>query len=184
MLHCFPGTTIEVSSLQKGASKQLFDGIFATGGITLSQLSIMTGLEPYRIQNWVKRNFLSPPVGRVYSKEQFARVAIINMLREELQIDKICHVLNSFVTGTKQQKSAVISTSELYHMYFDMLSENGIFTTDENKVFVTTEAYAETIEGIDNGTKTQLAKILQIMFFAHKASELRDKANQILFSLE
>ncbi|MBR4071450.1 MAG: hypothetical protein IKK26_02730, partial [Clostridia bacterium] len=40
-----------VSRLEKGISKTMFDGIFAAGGITLSQVSVMTGLEPilYRI---------------------------------------------------------------------------------------------------------------------------------------
>ena len=89
MAATFPGTTIEVSKLEQGSSRSLFDGIFATGGITLSQVSIMTGLEPYLIQNWVKRGFVTHPQGRVYSREQFARIIIINMLRESLQIEKI-----------------------------------------------------------------------------------------------
>jgi len=58
----YPGTTIEVLNLRKGDSKVLFDGIFATGGITLSQVCNMTDLEPYMIQNWVKRKFVRPPV--------------------------------------------------------------------------------------------------------------------------
>ena len=68
MLNTFPGTVIEVSEIKKGASKVLFDGIFATGGITLSQVSVMTGLEPYVIQNWVKRGFVASPVKRVYGR--------------------------------------------------------------------------------------------------------------------
>ena len=51
----YPGTTIEVLAMQKGGSRILFDGIFAAGGITLSQVSNMTGLEPYLIQNWAKK---------------------------------------------------------------------------------------------------------------------------------
>jgi len=86
MLQRFPGTTIEVTQLDRGSSKRLFDGIFAAGGITLSQVAVMTGLECHVIQNWVKRGFITSPVKRMYSKEQFARIVIINMLREELQL--------------------------------------------------------------------------------------------------
>ena len=93
MLHTFPGTEIEVSEIKKGASKALFDGIFATGGITLSQVSVMTGLEPYVIQNWVKRGFVASPVKRVYGRAQFARIIIINMLKEALQLEKICELV-------------------------------------------------------------------------------------------
>ena len=86
MSACFPGTVIETSKLEVGASRTLFAGIFAGGGIALSQMSSMTGLEPYVIQNWVKRGFVSPPQRRVYSSRQFARIAIINMLRQTMQI--------------------------------------------------------------------------------------------------
>ena len=77
----YPGTTIEVLAMQKGSSRLLFDGIFAAGGITLSQVSNMTGLEPYMVQNWVKRKFVEPPQRKLYSKESFARIVIINMLK-------------------------------------------------------------------------------------------------------
>ena len=70
MLKTLPGTTVEVSRLEKGRSRQLFDGIFAAGGITLSQVCIITGLEPYLVQNWVKRGFVSSPQKRVYSREE------------------------------------------------------------------------------------------------------------------
>ena len=52
-----PGTTIEVSTFECGISLKMFEGIFAGGGITLSQVSIMTGIEPYAIQNWVISSF-------------------------------------------------------------------------------------------------------------------------------
>ena len=82
MATTYPGTTIETLSIYKNSSKTLFEGIFAAGGITMSQISNMTGLEPYLIQNWVKRKFLSSPVKKLYSSEQFARILIINMLRD------------------------------------------------------------------------------------------------------
>ena len=44
-----PGTEIEVSAFERGISLKMFEGIFAGGGITLSQVSIMTGIEPYAI---------------------------------------------------------------------------------------------------------------------------------------
>ena len=53
----FPGTVIETSKLSEDASRTLFNGIFAGGGIALSQVASMTGLEPHVIQNWIKRGF-------------------------------------------------------------------------------------------------------------------------------
>ena len=47
----YPGTTIETLCIQKNSSKILFEGIFAAGGITMSQVSNITGLEVHVIQN-------------------------------------------------------------------------------------------------------------------------------------
>ena len=70
MCNTLPGTSIEVLNLEKGCSKSLFDGIFAADGITLSQVCVMAGVEPYLVQNWVKRGFVSSPRKRLYSSYQ------------------------------------------------------------------------------------------------------------------
>ena len=116
MLKTFPGTMVEVSKLETGSSRQLFDGIFATGGITLSQVCIITGLEPYLIQNWVKRGFVSSPQKRVYSRVQLARIIIINMLRESLKIEDICLLINIIGCDTEDQSDDLIFDNELYHL--------------------------------------------------------------------
>lgn len=179
MATTFPGTTIETRALEKGSSKLLFDGIFATGGITLSQVSIMTGLEPYLIQNWIKRGFVAPPQKRVYGKEQFARIIIINMLREALQIERICTLIQ--VMGSGEDR---IRDDELYHRYVDLLAENEINMMDEKSVSAAVESVALVSETHDPGLKKQLERILQVMLYAHAASQFRDSAEQILATLQ
>ena len=179
----FPGTTIEASSLEKGSSKALFDGIFATGGITLSQISIMTGLEPYLIQNWVKRGFVTSPVKRVYSREQFARILIINMLRESLQIDRICNLIQ-VISGVPNDKSDdLIGDEELYHRYVDMIVGEGINISDKASVEkAAKDALSDFSERIA-GERSQLVRILQIMLYAHSAASLRRASEDMLSSL-
>ncbi len=180
----FPGTTIEVSKIEKGSSRQLFEGIFTTGGITLSQVSIMTGLEPYLIQNWVKRGFVTSPVGRVYSKEQFARIVIINMLRNVLQIDRICGLIR-IIAGDEHDKSDdLISDDELYHIYVDMLASPPENMNDEDKVRAAAEdAVKEFVEPMP-GAKKQLARILSAMLYAHAATSFTNLSNQIISTLQ
>lgn len=183
MATVLPGTTIEVSALQKGSSRQLFDGIFAAGGITLSQVSVMTGLEPYMIQNWVKRGFVSSPVKRQYTKEQFARIATINMLRESLSIERICSILG-YINGVLDDDSDdLISDSELYHCYADMAVCLGGGSLDratiEAAAKTATEGYIEPVAG----AKKRLVGILQVMAYAHFASLLRKTADDILSAL-
>ena len=180
----FPGTVVEVLNLKKGASRMLFDGIFATGGITLSQVSVMTGLEPYMIQNWVKRGFVSSPQKRVYSKEQFARIIIINMLREEIQIDRICSLIETIADVIDDTGDNLKGDDDLYHFYVDMIADGNININDERSI---TEAAARATEGVTEKTvnaKRQLVKILKIMMYAHTASQLKVSANEILATLE
>ncbi|MBO5415013.1 MAG: DUF1836 domain-containing protein [Clostridia bacterium] len=180
----FPGTTIEVKALEKGSSKLLFDGIFATGGITLSQISVMTGLEPYLIQNWVKRGFVTSPKKRVYSREQFARIIIINMLREALQIDRICGLIRIIGGVLDDPDDDLIGDDELYHKYVDMLASGELDMTDKETVRQAAEDAILDFEERRPDTKKQLVKILQVMLYAHAASELRKSAEDILATLE
>ncbi len=176
----YPGTTIEVLDLKKGSSKILFDGIFATGGITLSQLSTMTGLEPHVIQNWVKRRFVAPPVKKLYSKEQFARIIIINMLRETLQIDAICGLINIIGGDIDDPIDDLIKDDELYHRYVDMISGDTIIISDDASVErAVIEATADFKTCIESD-KAKLQQVLKVMLYAHSASRLRESAKEAL----
>lgn len=179
----FPGTTIEVLKISKGSSAALFDGIFATGGITLSQICVMTGLEPYLVQNWVKRGFVSSPVKRVYSREQFARIIIINMLRESLQIDRICGLIRIIGGVLDDTSDDLIRDDELYHRYVDMLSDDSLDLTKPASVLSAAEKAIEDFEEPISGAKKKLVRILQVMLYAHSASKLRDSAAEILSTL-
>ncbi len=180
----YPGTTIEVLQLQRGNSKVLFDGIFATGGITLSQVSNMTGLEPYLIQNWVKRKFVRSPVKKLYSKEQFARIVIINMLRESLQIESICNLIQIIGGDINDDSDNLIMDDELYHRYVDMLCDDSTDRSTKDGVLKMAQHAAEGFGQQIPGATDKLVRILQIMFYAHRAAELRDSAKELLSSLQ
>ena len=93
-----PGTTVEADLSQPHAAEKVLHPLFLPGGLMLSQVARLTGLEPYVIQNWVKRGFVSPPERKKYSRRQFCRILVINMLKDALQLEKICKVL-SYVNG-------------------------------------------------------------------------------------
>ena len=179
MTGTLPGTTIEVSEIRKGISRQLFDGIFAAGGITLSQVSVMSGLEPYRIQNWVKRGFVSSPQKRQYSKRQFARIVIINMLCESMQLDRICDLL-SYINGKLQDESDdIIDDSELYHRYTDMIADIQGTISHEDIRRAAKQAVADYAEP-QPGDRQRLEKVLQVMAYAHYATLARRTAEETL----
>ncbi len=179
----FPGTCVECSYLTKGSSRVLFDGIFATGGITLSQVCIMTDLEPYLVQNWVKRGFLTSPKGRVYTRDQFARVVIINMLRQALQIDRICGLIKAISGVPNDTSDDLISDSELYHLYVDMLSDSEMDISDVKSVSEAAMRATENFSEPLPGARKKLCKILEVMLYAHRSSQFAVLSDQILSTI-
>lgn len=184
MPRTFPGTTIEVTCLKKDASRLLFDGIFATGGITLSQVCIMTDLEPYMVQNWIKRGFVSSPKKRVYSREQLARILIINMLRESLQIEKICGLIQVIDGNPSTPDDDFIGSCELYHKYVDLLATEDLNLFDRTSVLRATEAAAEDFPEREAGARKKLSQILSTMLYAHSAAGLKTLAEESLSLLQ
>ena len=109
-----PGTTIQAKVSGIEEVDALFSSMFLGGGLMLSQVSQVTGLEPYRIQNWVKRGFLSPPEKKRYTRRQLSRILVINMLKDSLQLERICGLL-SYVNGKLYDEGDdIIDDSKLY----------------------------------------------------------------------
>ena len=84
-----PGTTLTVEREDAKFNEQQFTSMFFGGGIVLSQVSAITGLEPYTVQNWVKREFLPPPDHKRYNMNQLCRIININMLKKVLPMEQI-----------------------------------------------------------------------------------------------
>lgn len=65
-----PGTTLPGQREDADRVDSVFESLFLAGGLTLSQVSNIAGLEPYTVQNWVKRGYLQPPraSGTIWSR--------------------------------------------------------------------------------------------------------------------
>ena len=81
-----PGTTLEAERSNADRTVDLFRSMFLAGGLTLSQVASITGLENHTIQNWVKRGFLSPPQNKRYNMEQLCRILNINLLKGNMPL--------------------------------------------------------------------------------------------------
>ena len=180
----YPGMTVEMGTAEIGCSRKLFDGVFATGGITLSQVAVMTGLEPYQVQNWVKRGFVTSPVKRMYSKKQFARIVIINMLKESLQIEKICELIKIISGVPEDESDDLISDEELYHHYVDLLVSSEIDILKGESVAAAAMAAACACEERLPNSRATLAHIFEVMIYAHAAVLLRRKSDEIFMTLQ
>ncbi len=125
-----PGTTIKYTqqARDKAFTAVIKPVIDMTGGLTLSQLSKLTGLEGSTIQNWIKRGWISPTRSKKYSEQQVLRVLIINMLRGAMKLDdiaKLMHIINGDVEDTSDD---IVKEESLYDMMCEI-----IFIAEENR---------------------------------------------------
>ena len=141
----------------------------------------MTGLEPYIVQNWVKRGFVSSPVKRVYSRGQFARIVIINMLKEALQLEQICELVRNI-----GHSDGGVADDELYHAYVDMVADGAIDLDKSDTILsVSKKAASELIDHMETDCDAaKITDILRIMIYAYAAAELRKSAELIISNLD
>ena len=59
-----PGTTLFIPRETADNIEERFRAMFCAGGMVLSQVAGVSGVEAYTIQNWVKRGFLTKPEGK------------------------------------------------------------------------------------------------------------------------
>lgn len=184
MIRTFPGTTVEAARLETGASRRLFDGVFAAGGITLSQVCVLSGLEPYVVQNWVKRRFVPPPEGRNYTREHLARVLVIGMLKDSLQIERICGLIRAVGGDERDPHDDLVSFEELYHRYVDLLSLGEVPITDASAVTALASAAASGVATRIPGAQKKLTAVFETMLYAHAAARFGALAEEKLFLLD
>ena len=184
-----PGTaTAYVERGEKGFSKieMLLE---ATGGLSLSQVCAVTGLEGSTIQNWVKRGWVAHPTGKKYEEIHIARILIINALKECIRLEQISQLMN-YVSGTVEgSRGGIIKESELYNFLCDALLHMGQ-AADHSRGGI--ETVVETVIKNYNGprpdSRIRIRKALTLMIFACVCTDVKRRTEammeQILYDLE
>ena len=178
-----PGTTLPLNRSDAGRAEELFHSLFLAGGLSLSQVASITGLEPYAIQNWVKRGFLSPPVNKRYSMEQVCRIIHINTLKGALPLESILSLLTYINGSLTDESDDIIDDSHLYFMFVRLAAQARSNPTEEAWKFALEEAMADYREPVP-GAAQRVAKTLRIMLTAWIASRLRQEAENMLSQLD
>lgn len=177
-----PGTVLTIQRQDAAKIEEQFRSMFLGGGIVLCQVTAITGLDAYMIQNWVKRGFLSKPQQKRYTLRQLCRILNINMLRGVLPMERICGLL-SYINGALDDESDdIIDDSELYFIFTRLAAQARDFDSLEqwDQAIDTVMAdYAEPIPG----TKERIEKVLRIMLTAWVATRMRQEAEAMLDQL-
>ena len=151
-----PGTTLTGLRSDADRTDGLFQSLFLAGGLTLSQVSSITGLETHTVQNWVKRGFLPPPQNKRYNMEQTCRIILINMLRGALPLEQICHLI-SYINGSLTDESDdIIDDTVLYFKFVSVAARarhSGGTKEWGEALEEVTENYAEPYPGAKSTTR-------------------------------
>lgn len=178
-----PGTVLSAAIDEADSLEEKFSAMFLGGGMVLSQVAAVTGLEPYTIQNWVKRGFLTSPVQKKYSLRQLCRILNINMLKSALPMEEICGLL-SYINGNLDDESDdLIDDSQLYFLFVRMASlhrQMNNATGRDQKLEEILSQYEEPAPD----ARERVKKVLQIMLTAWAASLLRQQAESMVEELK
>ena len=179
-----PGTVLSVDADRPQAAEEVFSSLFLAGGLVLSQVTQVTGLEPYIIQNWVRRGFLAPPKQRKYTRRQLSRILMINALKSTLSIEQICKLLSYINGALDDEGDDTIDDTELYGAFVlvagsvqkhDLTSES-----EMNRLIADgLKDYKESIPG----AKERIEQALRIMITAWRAAQLQTKVQSMMNAL-
>ena len=204
-----PGTTI-VAQIEKDGADKMLTPMFYSGGLVLSQVTQITGLEGYIIQNWVKRKYLTPPESKKYSRCQLCHILNINVLKECFTFEQTEIILNYISNALKSEETGFsFDDNNLYSCFINalskLLSDGGGITVLEagnskkrleldierihRAVSTAVSEYAETLEESGIGTipsalQKRLNDVLRIMVTSYEALEIKNKVVDLYSQLD
>ena len=178
-----PGTTL--TELRENADhvEDIFHSMFLAGGMVLSQVSSITGLEAYTIQNWVKRGFLAPPKNKRYDLEQVCRIITINMLKGALPLEKICSLMQYINGDLTDESDDIIDDAVLYFMFVKLAARARHIGGSQNWEDALAEATATYKEPYP-GARERVQKVLRVMLTAWICSRFRQQVDEMVDELK
>lgn len=178
-----PGTVLTAKKEEMEHIEDMFRSMFMAGDMVLSQVAALTGLEPYTVQNWVKRGFLSAPQRKHYNMNQLCRILNINMLKNALPMEKICGML-SYINGELDDVGDdMIRDTDLYFIFVRIAARSTQAANPEQRDKIIEEFLADYQETVP-GAKERVKKVLAIMLTAWASSQLQSSAEKMLEELK
>lgn len=178
-----PGTVLQIPRQDAERIEDVLGSMFLGGGMVLSQVSAVTGLEAHTVQNWVKRGFLSNPVRKRYSLRQLCRILNINALKNVLPMERICGMLTYINGSLTDESDDLIDDTVLYCMFVRLAARiRELYSEADRETILeqTMAAYEEPFPGAGERVKA----VLRVMLTAYLASRMRQEAENQLQALK
>ncbi len=171
-----PGTSIKFTEQARDAAYSVISPVIeATGGLSLSQLSKLTGLETSTIQNWIKRGWVAATVGKKYSDKQVTRILLINMMRGVMKLDDIAFIMTYINGDVEDTSDDIIPDEALYNLLCRIIfkaDENNSYSEKQLSVIIDDAVTASAKSIISDADK--LKKALMVMVLAYRSAYIKN----------
>lgn len=178
-----PGTILDIKKMDGSTGLDFINKVFfITDTIMLAQIREITGIDGTTLQNWLKRGWVGTPNKKSYTREHLARILIINMMRDTMQLSRIIFTLE-YING-KEKEDKIIDESLLYDYVcktLKNLSDNknaGMNNLDD----IIEEVLAEYEEPV-TGAKKRLKTGIRIIAITYYSAIIKADAEAILDDL-
>lgn len=177
-----PGTVVDRSKMNGAAGESFLDKVFyITGGIMLTQVREITGIDGTTLQNWLKRGWVASPKGKYYTKEHLARILLIAMMRDTMQLARIAQVL-SYINGrVGDETDDIIPESVLYDYVcrvVDVLADGD--SAGLNQLEEVVETVVESYEERVAGAKKRLSRGISVIVTAYYSTLVKNHAENMI----
>lgn len=140
--------------------------IDAASGLTLAQVCAIAGIEPYSVQNWVKRGFVAHPIKKRYYGRQLARILLIANLKDGLKIETVGELMKIINGSADDERDDIITEEALYDCFREcVLALDG--APDREKCRDVIEKVIIAKKPVKKDAVGTLKAALETMVFAH-----------------
>ena len=179
-----PGTTLKFSEQARDEAFSIVSPVLdATGGLTLSQLSKLTGLTGSTIQNWIKRGWVASTQGKKYSRKQVIRILLINILRNSMKLDDIAKLME-YVNGDVEDTSDDIIDDDVWYNILCRIiftaEDERAFDTNSVKKLISRELEQCTHEIHIRSDEYKLHNAMFVMIMAYRSACLKAEMDKVL----
>ena len=175
-----PGTSISFGDSDDAFS--LIRGMIEiTGGLSLSQVCTITGLQSSTIQNWVKRSYVPHPENKKYYERHMSRILLINSLRESMNIEDVGELMALINGDTDDESDDIISESKLYDYFCKAIKNVDVERLNEKEI---EEIIDQIIKDEDSAYSERLNDALKVMVSTYYGSLINKKVNHYFAKLK
>lgn len=162
-----PGTNMKYSS-ENDAFSMFRPMIEITGGLSLSQVCSITGLQASTIQNWVKRGYAPRPINKKYLERHLARILLISSLRDCMNIEDIGELMKLINGDTEDESDDIVSESKLYDYFSNCINTLNCKTIEDGEI---EKAINDVLKNEELVVKEKLVYALKVMVYAYMSGK-------------